>query len=293
MAEIKEYTGVIVKGIGGFYYVDTEDGRFECRARGSFRHENMKPLVGDRVEISVDTVTGTGAVDKILDRRNVFLRPPVANVTQMAIVISAANPKPNLYLTDKVTASACLADVKAIICINKTDLEGADEIAEIYKKAGFSVILMSAKENDNIDELKECLKDNVTVFAGNSGVGKSSILNRIMGEEVFETGEVSERVERGKHTTRHSELVKIDEGTYIIDTPGFGNLDMSLLNPENCADLFPEFEEYLGKCKFLDCSHRVEPGCAVLDALKEGKISPSRHESYLKLIEEVADRKVY
>ncbi len=291
MAEIKEYTGVIVKGIGGFYYVDTEDGRFECRARGSIRHDNIKPLVGDRVKISVDTGINTGAVDEILDRNNVFLRPPVANVTQMAIVISAASPKPNLYLTDKVIASACLAEVKAIICINKTDLENANEIADIYQKAGFSVILMSAKENDNIDVLKKCLKDNVTVFAGNSGVGKSSILNRIMGKEVFKTGEVSERVERGRHTTRHSELVKIDEGTYIIDTPGFGNLDMSLLNPDNCADLFPEFEEYIGKCKFIDCRHRVEPGCAVLDALKDGKISASRYDSYLKLTHEIKENK--
>ncbi len=287
MVDIKEYTGVIVKGIGGFYYIDTLDGRFECRARGSIRYDNMKPLVGDKVRISVDMTTKTGAVDEILDRKNVFLRPPVANVTQMAIVISAASPKPNLYLTDKVLASACLADVSAIICINKTDLEDAEEISDIYKNAGFSVISMSAKENENIDELKDCLKNNITVFAGNSGVGKSSILNRIVGKEQFETGEVSEKVERGKHTTRHSELVKIEDGTYIIDTPGFGNLDMSLLNPDNCADLFLEFQEHMGGCKFLDCSHTVEPGCAVLEALKNGKIAKSRHESYLKLIEEV------
>lgn len=293
MANIKEYTGVIVKGIGGFYYVDTEDKRYECRARGSIRFDKKKPLVGDKVKISVDTDLMTGAVDEILERKNVFLRPPVANVTQMAVVVSATSPKPNLYLLDKVIASACLAEVDTIICINKTDLEAADEIADIYKNAGFSVISMSAKENENIDVLKGRLKDNITVFAGNSGVGKSSILNRIIGEEVFETGVVSEKVERGKHTTRHSELVKIDEGTYIIDTPGFGNLDMSLLNPENCADLFPEFKEYMGACKFLDCRHTVEPGCAVLEALRDNRIAKSRHESYMKLIEEVkkTDRK--
>ena len=284
-------TGIIVKGISGFWYVDCENECFECRARGSFRKDNIKPLVGDKVLISADTDSGKGTVEKILPRKNVLLRPPVANVTQMAVVIAAANPKPNLYLTDKVLASAKLADTNALICINKTDVENADEICSIYKKAGYTVIPMSAKNDEHIDLLKEYLKKNITVFAGNSGVGKSSILNRITGLNQFETGEVSKKVERGRHTTRHSELVKIDEMTYIIDTPGFGNLDMTLLNPENCADLFIEFEKYADKCRFPDCNHTVEPGCAVLDALANGEIEPSRHNSYLKLIEELKNKR--
>ena len=284
-------SGVIVKGISGFWYVDSEEGYFECRARGSFRNDNIKPLVGDKVLISTDIESGKGTVEKILPRKNVLLRPPVANVTQMAVVLATANPKPNLYLTDKVLASAKLANAKALICVNKTDIENADEICDIYKKAGYTVIPMSAKNDENIDILRECLKKNVTVFAGNSGVGKSSILNKITGLDQFETGEVSKRVERGRHTTRHSELVKVDEMTYIIDTPGFGNLDMSLLNPENCAGLFIEFEQYIGKCRFIDCNHTVEPGCAVLEALENGDIEPSRHNSYIKLIEELKNKR--
>lgn len=293
MPESKEdyISGIIVKGISGFWYVDSEKGYFECRARGSFRNDNIKPLVGDKVLISADIKSEKGTVEKILPRKNVLLRPPVANVTQMAVVLAAANPKPNLYLTDKVLASAKLADANALICVNKTDIENADEICAIYKNAGYTVIPMSAKNDENIDTLREYLKKNVTVFAGNSGVGKSSILNRITGLDQFETGEVSKRVERGRHITRHSELVKIDDMTYIIDTPGFGNLDMSLLNPENCASLFIEFEQYIGKCRFLDCNHTVEPGCAVLKALENGEIEPSRHNSYLKLIEELKNKR--
>lgn len=291
MSDYKTYEGIIVKGIGGFYYVDTPDGEYECRARGSFRKEKIKPLVGDRVKISVDDVTGKGAVDEILPRKNVVLRPPVTNVTQMAVVIAAANPKPNLYLTDKVLASVRLAGIEALICINKSDVENSDEIRKIYEKAGYRVIVTSAKNDENIDLIAEALKNNVTVFAGNSGVGKSSILNRITGSDKFETGEVSKKVERGKHTTRHSELVKLDENSYIIDTPGFGNLDMSLLNPDNCAMLFAEFEKFDSGCKFMDCNHIAEPGCSVRKAVENGEISPSRYESYLKICEEVKNRK--
>lgn len=283
--------GTIVKGISGFWYIDSKEGYFECRARGSFRKDNVKPLVGDRVLISANKSTGKGTVEKILPRKNVLLRPPVANVTQMAVVLAAANPRPNLYLTDKVLASARLADAKALICVNKTDLDDGDDICSIYEKSGFDVISMSAKNNENIDLLKERLSGNVTVFTGNSGVGKSSVLNRIIGRDRFEIGEVSKKAERGKHTTRHSELVKTDEETYIIDTPGFGNFDMSLLNPENCADLFAEFERYTGDCRFPDCRHTVEPGCAVLEALERGDICKTRHESYMKLLEELKKKR--
>lgn len=279
--------GIITKGIGGFYYVDTADGCFECRARGSFRKAGITPLVGDRVSIVVDTASGSGAVDKILPRQNALLRPPVANVTQIAVVLATANPKPNLYMIDKLLASAELLGIEILICVNKTDIEDGREICDIYKNAGFCVIPLSAKHNENIDLLKEKLSDNITVFAGNSGVGKSSLLNCITGGENFETGEVSEKVERGKHTTRHSELLLLDSGGYIIDTPGFGTLDFSLLEPKNCAELFREFSPFADGCAFRDCSHTVEKGCSVLQALKDGKISPSRHESYVRISEEV------
>ncbi len=279
--------GIITKGIGGFYYVDTADGCFECRARGSFRRAGITPLVGDRVSIVVDGVSGSGAVDEILPRKNVLLRPPVANVTQMAVVLATANPKPNLYMIDKLLASAELLGIEILICVNKTDIDEGREICDIYNNAGFSVIPLSAKNNENIDLLKEKLSDNITVFAGNSGVGKSSLLNCITGGENFETGMVSEKVERGKHTTRHSELVPLDGGGYIIDTPGFGTLDFSLLETENCSELFREFAPFTDECGFRDCSHTVEKGCAVLDALAEGKISKSRHESYVRISEEV------
>lgn len=284
---IKTYEGRITKGVGGFYYVDTADGCFECRARGSFRKDGITPLVGDMAEISVDMTAGTGAVDAIRPRKNVLLRPPVANVTQMAAVISVANPKPNLYLADKLLASAELAGIEIVLCINKTDLESADELCAIYEDAGFCVIPLSAQRGKNMELLCEKLKDNVTVFAGNSGVGKSSILNCVTGSEAFETGEVSDRVERGRHTTRHSELVPLRYGGYIIDTPGFGTLDFSLLDFENPANLFREFEPYTDGCRFSDCSHTVEMGCAVIDAVTENKISASRHESYVRLVDEI------
>lgn len=281
------YIGTIVKGIGGFYYVDTAEGYFECRARGNFRYDKIKPLVGDRVKIAVENSYKTGWVDEILPRKNVLLRPPTANVTQMALTVSTANPKPNLYLTDKVLCSAEIADINVIICINKTDIEAGDELFDIYKKAGYDVLRLSAKTGENTEELKEKLKDNITVFCGNSGVGKSSVLNRIIGKESFETGEVSQKVERGKHTTRHSELVKLASGGYIIDTPGFGSFDMSLLAPDDTENLFPEFALYLGKCRFADCKHIKEPGCAIREALEVGDIAKSRYESYVKLNEEL------
>lgn len=291
MSEIREYKGRIIKGVGGFYYVDTADGCFECRARGSFRSRKITPLVGDEVKISVSNVTQTGAIDEIMPRRNELLRPPVANVTQMAAVVSTANPKPNLYLLDKVLASAEISAVEAIICVNKTDLDSGEELCEIYRGAGYSVIPLSAESGVNIDDLKEMLSGEVTVFAGNSGVGKSSLLNCITGDERFQTGEVSNRVDRGKHTTRHTELVPLEGGGYIIDTPGFGTLDVSALSIENCAELFREFEKYTDECRFSDCSHTAEPDCGVLKAVENGKISKSRYESYVRLLNEIKKKR--
>lgn len=285
------YNGIIVKGVGGFYYVDTTNGIYECRARGVFRNKNITPLVGDMVQIDVDECRRTGSVEKIEKRRNSLIRPPVANVTLMAIVVATASPKPNLYLLDKLIASAEYADIKPLICFNKTDLEKGDEISDIYEKAGFDTLRLSAETGYNLDKLKEELKDEVTVFAGNSGVGKSSLLNGLFNDELFETGEVSDRVERGKHTTRHSELKKLQGGGYIIDTPGFGSFDITLLEIQDTSGLFREFEPYIYDCRFRDCSHTVESGCRVLEALEEGKISKSRHESYVRLVNEIREKK--
>lgn len=286
-----EYQGRIVKGIGGFYYVDTADGVLECRARGIFRKEKQTPLVGDMVKISYDPRAASGSVDEILPRKCALLRPPVANVTQIAIVAAVANPKPNLYLLDKLIAAAEHEGIEPILCWNKADLKCADAYAEIYRSAGFTTLFLSAETGENVPQLKELLRGQITVFAGNSGVGKSSLLNRIFEREAFATGAVSQRVERGKHTTRHTELAQIPGGGYIMDTPGFGNLDMSLLVIADYAPLFREFAPYLGSCRFRDCSHTVEKGCSVLAALKGGKIAPSRHESYCRLLQEMQQRK--
>ena len=259
-----EYKGRIIKGIGGFYYVDTADGVFECRARGVLRKEGITPLVGDMAEISADTVSMTGAVEAVQPRKNKLLRPPVANVDQVAIVTATARPRPNLLLLDKMIAAAEYAGAKILLCFNKTDIDDGQEIAEIYKTAGFEVLLLSAETGENTDKLVEHLKDKVTVFAGNSGVGKSSLLNRVFGSEVFATGEISGRAERGRHTTRHSELSALEFGGYIIDTPGFGSFDIALLEAEDRVRMFREFEKYTDNCRFRDCSHTVEKGCGVL-----------------------------
>ncbi len=282
-----EYQGRIIKGIGGFYYVDTADGLFECRARGVFRKEKITPLVGDMVKIGIDEVSGTGCINEILPRKNELIRPSVSNVTQMAVVVATANPKPNLYLLDKLLAAAELAELEPIICWNKTDLDEGETVAELYRNAGFVSLQLSAETGWNLDVLQEKLRNQVTVFAGNSGVGKSSLINRILGKEAFETGEVSNRVERGKHTTRHSELVHLTEGGYLIDTPGFGTLDLSNLEVGDCGKLFREFVPYLEECDFRDCSHTVEKGCGVLKAISNGKIHSSRHESYCRMVQEV------
>ncbi len=279
--------GVIVKGIGGFYYVNTPNGLIECRAKGIFRKMNMIPLVGDKVEVELNQDNKTGVVAAISDRRNALIRPAVANVTQMMAVVALESPKPNPYVLDKLIASAEFAKLKISLCFNKSDLTEDDALPEIYKKAGFDIVVASAADNKNIDKIKELLKDEVTVFAGNSGVGKSSILNRIMDKAMFETGKVSERTERGRHTTRHSELVELPFGGYIIDTPGFSSFELSEVTLDILPGLFREFSDFLGNCRFLDCRHINEPDCCVRDALANGDIDVSRHESYRQLFDEI------
>ncbi|MCI5893380.1 MAG: ribosome small subunit-dependent GTPase A [Clostridiales bacterium] len=286
--------GRIIKGIGGFYYIDTADGIFECRARGRFRKEGVTPLVGDVVTCRIDLPSKTGMITEIHPRKNQLIRPPVANVTQIAIVFSAVNPKPNLRVVDKLITSAVYADINPLICINKADLTDVSEFYDIYDKSGFDTIVVSAKESFNIDVLKSKLVGETTVFAGISGVGKSSLLNRIVKEADLETGEVSSKIERGRHTTRHSELMQTDDGNgYIIDTPGFSSFSVSDIDESELYTLFPDFAPYVDNCKFPDCRHTVEQGCAVIEAVNSGELSKSRHDSYLEQYSEVLDNKKY
>ena len=277
--------GILLKGIGGFYYVDTESGIYECKARGLFRKQNIKPLVGDQVSItSIDDNSKTALLYEIFQRRNELIRPAVANVSQLVAVISTENPKPNLFLLDKVIASCETAEIDIVVCINKTDLADAKMYTEIYKKAGFKTVELSALNNDGIEELKNMLKDKISVFAGNSGVGKSSIINLMLGENFFETGEVSQKVERGRHTTRHTELRVLPFGGYIIDTPGFGSLELAEFDTNFAETMFREFRNFTNQCKFKDCIHDCEEGCAIIKAVKNGKIYKSRNDSYTLLL---------
>lgn len=284
---MKKLEGVIVKGIGGFYYVNTEVGEIECRARGVFRKKGFTPLVGDAVEINAENNLKTGLVSEIRPRKNVLIRPAVANVSQMMAVAALESPSPNPYVLDKLIASAEFARLKIVVCFNKSDLTDNLLLPEVYRKAGFETVVVSAAENLNIERVKELLCDEITVFAGNSGVGKSSLLNKIMGAERFETGSISNKTERGRHTTRHSELVKLPFGGYIIDTPGFSSFGLEAVSTEELPQLFRELAAFTDECRFLDCSHIAEPDCGVRRALGAGLISSSRYESYKNLYEEV------
>lgn len=275
-------TGTIVKGIGGFYYVKTEEGLIECRARGRFRRAGESPMVGDRVRI-VRTAEDAqkGSVDAILPRKNMFIRPPVANIDQLIITIAAANPEPNLLLADQLAVTAEAMGVHPVICVNKLDLneEGAKAIAGIYQKAGYPVLLVSAREDVGTEQLKAVLQDKITALAGNSGVGKSSLLNALNSLEL-ETGDVSRKTQRGRHTTRHTELFELPFGGYVFDTPGFSSYAAEGLRPEEMASLFPEIAKAEGGCRFSGCAHVAEPGCSVKEAVGRGEIAPSRYENY-------------
>lgn len=289
-----EIQGKIFKGIGGFYYVKSGDSIYECRARGRFRKDGITPLVGDDVSCLIDKASNTGMISNIIPRTNFLIRPPVANVTQIAIVVSVTNPKPNLKTVDKLISSAIYANIKPLICINKIDLQNGEKLFEIYSKIGFDTIYISAESRENIDMLIEKLSGEVTVFAGNSGVGKSSLLNCILKDANLETGTISSKIERGRHTTRHSELIPLDNsGGYIIDTPGFSSFSVSGFNEHELYKLFPEFIEFADNCRFADCSHTVEKGCAVLEAIESGEISRTRHDSYVEQYKEILDSKTF
>ena len=288
-----EINGTILKGIGGFYYVEAADKKiYECKARGVFRKEKIIPLAGDNVTISVDE-NNKNSIDRILERKNFFNRPPVANVDNLVIVSSTCDPKPNLLIIDRLTAVAVFKGVKPIIVFTKDDLSSADEYTEIYKNAGFSVFSVSNETGEGVKEVKQCLENGISVFTGNSGVGKSSLINRIFPGMELETGEISRKLGRGRHTTRHVELYPFGNG-YIADTPGFSSLDFEtndLIRKDELADCFPDFAEYLGKCKFSSCAHVNDKGCRIVEAVRDGKIEKSRHESYVTMFNEVKNIK--
>ena len=288
----KRLTGRIVRSLSGFYDVQTSGGVITCRGRGHLRKGQEIPLTGDMVEITVER--GKGMVEKILPRRNRFVRPAVANVDALLVFASNVNPVTEPFLIDRVAAIAANQDVQVHICVNKCDLDEGADLAKIYRNAGFPVIQTSAKTCEGVEELRKLLQGKLTAFTGNTGVGKSSMLNALCPELQLATGEVSQKLGRGRHTTRHVELYKIAEDTYVADTPGFSSFDtdqMDVILKENLQYTFPDFAPYLGQCQFHDCSHRAEPGCAVRAALDAGELESTRYDSYLRLYEKASQIK--
>ena len=286
--------GRILRSLSGFYDVQTPQGLVTCRARGILRKEGNSPLTGDLVEITVEK--GKGMVEKILPRKNHFIRPAVANVDALVVFAANVNPVTEPFLIDRVAAIAGDQNVPVYLCVNKCDLDPAANLVRIYEHAGFPVICTSAETGEGVEALRALLEGKLTAFTGNSGVGKSSILNRLAPELKLETGEVSEKLGRGRHTTRHVELYRLGEDTYVADTPGFSSFDtdqMELILKENLQYAFPDFGSFIGKCRFDDCSHRKEPDCAVRAAVEAGDIEASRYESYLKLYEKSSQIKAW
>ena len=281
--------GRIMRSLSGFYDVQTDSGIISCRGRGHLRRGNDVPLTGDMVEISVEK--GKGMVEKILPRKNHFIRPAVANVDVLVIFAANVNPVTEPFLIDRVAAIAGDQEVQVVLCVNKCDLDPAVDLTRIYQNAGFAVIQTSAETGEGVEGLRAAITGKLVAFTGNSGVGKSSILNRLCPELGLATGEVSEKLGRGRHTTRHVELYDLGENTYVADTPGFSSFDtdqMEVILKDNLQYAFPDFGKYVGCCQFHDCSHRKEPGCAVTAAVGEGRIERTRYDSYLRLYEKAS-----
>ena len=290
--------GKIIKGIAGFYYIYAEDGNvYECKAKGIFRKDNFKPLVGDNVEITVlNEEEKEGSVTSILPRRNSLIRPAVANVDQAFLIFAMENPKPNFLLLDRFLIMMEQQEIPVVICFNKKDVgekEEMEKLYEIYTGCGYRVVLSSTYEGEGMDEIREILKGKTTVVAGPSGVGKSSITNCMQGEVQMETGEISKKLKRGKHTTRHSQVIPVEKNTFLVDTPGFSSLYLTDMKEEELRDYFPEFVMYEPQCRFQGCMHIHEPGCAVKEALSEGEISQQRYDNYLALYEELKETRRY
>jgi len=288
----KQLNGIIIKGIGGFYYIEADGDIYECKARGAFRKKKISPLAGDNVTITVRE-NGENTIDDILERKNFLIRPPVANVDTLVIVSSVKEPVPSTLVIDRLTAIAVSKNIKPCIVFSKSDLGDTKEFEEIYKKAGLDVCSVCCKTGEGVEKVKEMIKGGITVFTGNTGVGKSSLLNCIDSRFSIETGEVSSKLGRGRHTTRDVTLHKVND-FYVADTPGFSSLDIEsgeLIMKEDLPYCFPEFSEYLGKCRFSSCTHTVDKGCKILDALENGDIHESRHLSYVAMYNEVKNIK--
>ena len=293
-------TGRIIKGIAGFYYVEVGTDIYECKAKGIFRKDGQKPLVGDLCEITVlDEETKKGHVEKLLDRKNSLIRPAVANVDQALVVFAATDPVPDRNLLDRFLIMMEYQDIPSVIVFNKVDLaelteentEFLRDLRETYESAGYRVLIISAREDRGVDLVREALRGKVTTVAGPSGVGKSSLINKLQSDIEMETGEISRKIARGKNTTRHAQLIRIEEDTFICDTPGFSSILLPEMEKESLDDCFPEFLPYIADCKFAECAHINEPSCAVKAALEEGKIAKSRYNNYVILYDELKNRK--
>ena len=285
--------GRIEKALSGFYYVNTGGATLQCRARGKFRREGLSPLVGDWVQVR-ELGNGEGFVEAVEARRNQFARPAAANIDQLVILASAAIPVTEPYLIDRIASIAALKGCQVLLCLNKCDLDSADELYDIYSRSAIPVLRVSAVTGQGLDALREAIRGKLSAFTGNSGVGKSSVLNALLPSLALPVGEVSKALGRGRHTTRHVELFSLGEDTYIIDTPGFSSFDtaeMDLALKQHLPDTFPEFAPYVSDCRFTGCTHTKEKGCRVLQAVKDGLIPISRHRSYVRLYDELKDVK--
>lgn len=290
--------GRIIKGIAGFYYVNVvESGVYECKAKGVFRKEKIKPLVGDNVRIEIlDEENKTGNIVEIFPRKNELIRPAVANIDQALVVFAVTKPTPHFNLLDRFLVMMERKEIPVVLCFNKKDIATSPEIAEleaIYEKCGYPIVFTSALEQENIEEIRRLLLKKTTAIAGPSGVGKSSLINLLQNQVQMETGTISRKIERGKHTTRHSELIAVDADSYIMDTPGFSSLYVNDFEKEELKYYFREFASYEGQCRFQGCDHVHEPGCAVKEALEEGKIHPVRYKNYLEMYTELKEKKRY
>ena len=287
------YSGIIIKITGGFYYVEVDDTVFECKARGVFRKRGCTPLVGDYVTIDVPENDGYASISTIKERKNSLVRPALANLDVLVIVSSVVEPTVNTYIIDKMISAAVDKDIEPVVVFSKTDLQDCTEYLEIYRKAGIKAIEYSSVTKNGVDEIEKVLSGKVSAFSGNSGVGKSTLLNALFPHLELKTGEISDKLGRGRHTTRTVELFKCFGG-YVADTPGFSTVDLDryeIIRKENLQYCFPEFSDYIGECKFTSCAHICEKGCAVIAAVEEGKIPKSRHESYIRMYNEVKDIK--
>ena len=290
--------GKIIKGIAGFYYVNVvESGVYECKAKGVFRKEKIKPLVGDNVRIEIlDEENKTGNIVEIFPRKNELIRPAVANIDQALVVFAVTKPTPHFNLLDRFLVMMERKEIPVVLCFNKKDIATSPEIAEleaIYEKCGYPIVFTSALEQENIEEIRRLLLKKTTAIAGPSGAGKSSLINLLQNQVQMETGTISRKIERGKHTTRHSELIAVDADSYIMDTPGFSSLYVNDFEKEELKYYFREFASYEGQCRFQGCDHVHEPGCAVKEALEEGKIHPVRYKNYLEMYTELKEKKRY